>query len=49
MRFILLFRKVVERCISVMYTYIIILFSSNVKIGRNSIIHYRSSIINLEV
>ena len=30
-----------------MYTYIIILFSSNVKIGRNSIIHYRSSIINL--
>lgn len=47
MRFFHLFKKVVDRCMSLMYTYIINIFSSNVIIGKNSIVHYRSSITNL--
>ena len=46
MRIIQLFNKIIDRCMSIMYTYIIIIFSSSVKIGKKSIVHYRSSITN---
>lgn len=41
--------KVIGRCLSIMHTYFIVFFSSNVKIGRNSIVYYRSSVANYSV
>lgn len=47
MRFLYFIEKVIERCISILHTHFVAMLSHNVKIGRNSIVYYKSSIINL--